>query len=138
MDGVNQGDYVVQQIVFVEYLMGEKGLDNWFWVGYVGVFNYQLVKFDFVVIVIVEEIEQGVFQFVGVCIVDIVVGQGFNLCGVVVDELIVDGDFVEFVFNYGDFEIVLFIEDMVQEGGFFCVEKIGEQGDCNWCYYCFY
>lgn len=99
--------------------MGEKGLDNRPRLGHAGAFNHQPVKLDFAAIATVEEIEQGVFQFVGACTADTTVGQGFNLRGAVADELIVNGDFAEFVFNYGDFETVLLIEDMAQGGWFF-------------------
>ena len=126
MDGVHQGDHAVQQIALAEHLMGEKGLDNRPRVGHAGAFNHQPVKLDFAAIATVEEIEQGVFQFVGACTADTAVGQGFNLRGAVADELIVNGDFAEFVFNYGDFETVLLIEDMAQEGGVSCAEKTGE------------
>jgi hypothetical protein len=57
---------------------------------------------------------------------DAAVGQGFDLRGAVADQLIVNGDFAKFVFDNGDFETVLLIQDMAQQGGFTCAEKTGE------------
>jgi hypothetical protein len=116
--------------------MGEKGLDNRAGVGHAGALNHQPVKVDFAAIAAVEQIEQGVFQFVGAGTADAAVGQGFDLRGAIADQLIVNGDFAEFVFDDGDFEAVLLVQDMAQQGGFTCAEKTGQQGDCNRCHVC--
>ncbi len=126
MDRIHQGDHAIQQIALAKHLMGEKGLDNRPRVGHAGALNHQPVKLDFPAIAAVEEIEQGVFQFVGARTADAAVGQGFDLRGAVADQLIVNGDFAKFIFNHGDFETVLLIQDMAQEGGFSCAEKTGE------------
>lgn len=59
---VYQGDDVVQYVVLVEFFVGEEGLCYWCWIGQVGVFDYQVVEVDFVVVVVFQQEEQGFFQ----------------------------------------------------------------------------
>jgi hypothetical protein len=103
--------------------MGEKGLNNRAGVGHAGALDHQAVKVDFAAIAAVEQVEQGVFQFVGAGAADAAVGQGFDLRGAIANQLIVNGDFAEFVFDDGDFEAVLLVQDMAQQGGFTGAEK---------------
>jgi len=45
------------------------------------------------------------------------------------DQLVVDTDLAEFIFDDGDFAAVLFSEHAVQQGGLAGAEKAGEHGD---------
>jgi hypothetical protein len=47
------------------------------------------------------------------------------------DELVVDADLAEFVFDHGEFFAVVFGEDTVEERGFAGAEEAGEDGDGN-------
>ncbi len=42
----------------------------------------------------------------------------FDLRGAVANQLIINGDFAEFVFNHGNLVAVLFVKNMAQQGGF--------------------
>jgi len=46
-------------------------------------------------------------------------------------EFVVDADLSKFIFDHGDSQAVLFGEDAVEQGGFACSEKAGENGDRN-------
>ncbi|MNY36387.1 hypothetical protein D3C86_1708710 [compost metagenome] len=125
VDRIDQGNHAVQQVALAENVMGEKGLNNRAGIGHSGAFDHQTVKFDVAAIAAVEQIQQGIFQLAGAGATDAAIGQGFDLGGAIANQLIVDGNFTEFVFNDGDFETVLFVEDVAQQGGFAGTEKAG-------------
>ena len=47
------------------------------------------------------------------------------------DEFVINADLSEFIFDHGDAQAVLFGEDAVEQSGFPCSEKAGENGDRN-------
>ena len=55
----------------------------------------------------------------------------FDLRGAIANQLVVYGDFAKFVFDDGDFEAVLLVQDVAQQGGFTGAEETGQQGNGN-------
>ncbi|EHM51665.1 hypothetical protein HMPREF0880_00472 [Yokenella regensburgei ATCC 43003] len=126
MGGIDQRNDAVEEVALAEDFVGEKSLNNRARIGHAGALNHQPVEGDFTTVEAVEQVQQRVFQFVRTATADTAVGQGFDLRGAIANQLVVDRDFAELIFDDGNFEAMLLIEDMAQQGGLPGAEKAGE------------
>ena len=134
MHRIDQRNHAVEQISLAEDLMGEEGLNDRAGIGHAGALDHQPIKVEFATIEPVEQIQQRIFQLIRAATADATIGQGFDLRGAIANQLIVNGDLAELIFDNRNLIAVLCIEDVAQEGGFAGTEKAGQQGNCNRCH----
>ena len=125
--GVHDGDDGVEAKVVLHLVVGEKRLGDGRRVCEPGGFDQDAVERVLALEEAAEDADQVAAH--GAADAAVIHLEQFLVAGD--DELVVDADLAEFVFDHGEFFAVVFREDAIEEGGFAGAEKTGEDGDGN-------
>ena len=127
MFGVNDGDDAVDAVGSLDLVVGEKGLGDGTGVGEAGGFDENAVES----VLALHESTEHANEIAANAAADATVVHFEELFIALDDELVIDTDFAEFVFDDGEFLPVLLRENAIEQSGFAGAKKAGEHGNGN-------
>ncbi|MNS97972.1 hypothetical protein D3C72_1323220 [compost metagenome] len=126
---VDQRDDAVEDIALAQLFVDEKGLCHRCRIGQAGAFDHQAVEGD---VAPVQTLEQQIKRFSQVRMdgaADAPVGQCHHLYRFIAQQLGIDTGIAEFVFDHGNFQAVLGLEQVTQQSGLASAEEAAEDRD---------
>ncbi len=126
---IHQGDDAVEDVALAQFFIDKKGLGHRRRVRQAGALDHQPVEGNLAAVQAFKQQVQG-FGQVGVDgAAHAAVGQGHDLHRFGAQQLGIDTGVTEFVFDHGDFQAVLGLEQVTQQGGLTGAEEAAEDGD---------
>ena len=133
--GVDQGQHPIEQILFRDFIVHEKGLRHWAGVGQTGGLDDDALKVNLTLSLAGGEVLQGGTQIIANGATNAAVAHLDDVfCRVRHQDFVVDVLFTELVFDDRDFLTMGLAEHAFEQGGFARTQKAGEDGCGDECH----